>query len=113
MTEIYFRKSELHVFGRDGNVTPGDYGEAAAEHPTVDFRDHRLGHSAQHLIAPLAGFLSHLVTHAVRLRVHLDEILLQILPRAETFAGSSYNNHSGVLVVTQVGQAIIHLAVKL
>ena len=113
MAKIDFRESELHVVGCDRNVATRDHGESAAKNPAIDTRDDRLRHFTQDLIAPLARFFPHLVTHAFRLRIHLDKILLQILPRAETLTGSGYDDHPRILVVTQVVQTIIHLAVKL
>src|SRR6266545_7484682 len=101
MTEVDFGESELHVVRGDRDVAAGYHCESAAEYPTVDFRDHRLRHFAQDFIAPLAGFLTHFVAHAFRLRVHLDKILLQVLAGAKALARPGNDDHPRVLVVTQ------------
>src|SRR5262245_18790891 len=102
MAKVDFRESELHVVRRDRDVTTRNHGESTAKNPTVDTSDDRLGHLTQDLIAPLARFFPHLVAHAIRLRIHLDKILLEVLPRAETLTGSGYDDHARVLIVTQV-----------
>src|SRR5687768_5589329 len=99
MAEVNFREPELYVVGRNRDVTPGNDGEAAAEYPTVDFRDHRLRHLTEHLVAPLARLLPHLVAHPRRLRVHFDKVLFEILSGAKAFTRSGDYYHSGVFVV--------------
>src|SRR5687768_14127197 len=113
MTEVYLRQAELHIFRRDRDVASGDDRKSAAEYPTVDSSDHRLRHLTENLIAPLARFLAHLVAHALGLGVHLDKILLQILPRAKTLTGSGDDDHARIFVVTQVVQTVIHLPMEL
>ena len=102
MTEVHFRKAELHVVCSDGDVATGHDRKASTKHPAVNFCDHRLRHFAQNFIAPLARFLTDLVAHAFRLRVHLDKILLQVLPGAKTLARPGNDDHPRVLVVTQL-----------
>src|SRR5262245_65393162 len=102
MAKIDFRESELNVVRRDCDVTTRDDGKTTTKNPAVDTSDNRLRHLTQDLIAPLARFFPHLVAHAIRLRIHLDKILLDVLPRAETLTGSGYDDHARVLIVTQV-----------
>src|SRR5262245_39100750 len=102
MAKVDLRKPELDVVRRDRDVTTRNDGESTAKNPAVDTRDDRLRHFTQDLIAPLARFFPHLIAHALRLGIHLDKILLQVLPSAKALAGSGYNDHARLLVVTQV-----------
>src|SRR5688572_10716331 len=113
MAKVDFRQTELHVISGNRDVAPGDDGKSAAEHPTIDFGNYRLGHFAQDLIAPLARFLADLIAHTGRLGIHLDKILLQILPGAETLAGPGDDDHARLFVVAQIVQAVVHLAMQL
>src|SRR5262245_4137843 len=102
MAKVDFRKPELNVVRRDRDVTTRDDGKSTAKNPAVDTRDNRLRHFTQDFIAPLARFFSHLIAHALRLGIHLDKVLLQILPGAKTLTGSCNNDHARLLVVTQI-----------
>src|SRR5262249_4426138 len=102
MAKVDLRKPELNVVRRNRDVTTPDDGKSTAKNPAIDTRDDRLRHFTQDLIAPLPRFFSHLIAHAIRLGVHLDKVLLQILPGAKTLTGSGYNDNARVLVVTQV-----------
>jgi hypothetical protein len=113
MAEIDFGETELHVVCRNRDIATRDHGKAAAKHPAVDFRNHRLRHLAQDFVPPLTRFFSHLVAYTIRLRIHFNEVLLQILTGAKAFAGAGDHDHSGFLVVFEIGQAIIHFAMQL
>src|SRR4051812_15781242 len=97
MAEVDFRQTELDIVCCDRDIATRDHGEAAAEYPTVDLGNHRLRHFAQDLVAPLARLLPHLIAHALRLRIHLDKILLQILPGAKALPCSGDDDHAGLL----------------
>src|SRR5262249_48640097 len=99
MAKVDFRKSELNIVRRDRDVTTRNDGESTAKNPAVDTRNNRLRHFTQDLITPLAGFLSHLISHTLRLGIHLDKVLLQILTGAKTLTGSGYDDHARLLVV--------------